>query len=84
MRARKRNGKLNIIGPNLMKYRKEKDLSLRDLADKLALLGITMYHSDIHSIEHQERTIKDFEIKAICKVLNITYEQLFENTEDID
>jgi len=84
MRARNINGKLNIIGPNLMKYRKEKELSLRELADKLALKGITMYHSDIYSIEHQNRTIKDFELKAICQVLNITYEQLFENTEEIE
>ena len=25
--------------------------------------------------------IRDFEQKAICKVLNISYEQLFENTD---
>ena len=29
------------------------------------------------------QTIKDYEIIALCKVLNITKEELFENTDNI-
>lgn len=82
MRARNLNGQLNIIGPNLMKYRKEKNLSLRGLSNKLSLLGITLYHSDIYDIEQQTRTIKDFELKALCVALDISLDQLFEGTNN--
>lgn len=40
-----------------------------------------MYNADICRIEKQELFIRDFEQKAICKVLNITLEQLFEDTD---
>ena len=37
----------------------------------------------ISQIENQKLLLKDFEIVALCKVLNISYEQLFENTDNI-
>ena len=39
--------------------------------------------TDISQIENQKLLLKDFEIVALCKVLNISYEQLFENTDNI-
>ena len=81
MRSRKVDGKFNIIGPNLMKYRKKRNLSLRELSDKLSLIGITLYHSDICKIESQEKSIKDFEVKALCEVLNITLDEMYENNK---
>ena len=81
MKSKKLNGKANIIGKNIQKYRLQCDLSLRQLSDKLSLYGITLYHSDIFDIENYNRLVKDFELKAICKVLKITYEQVFENTD---
>ena len=53
------------------------------MSDKIALLGVDIYHSDISQIENQKLLLKDFEIVALCKVLNISYEQLFENTDNI-
>ncbi len=81
MKSKKLNGKANIVGTNIQKYRLQNDLSLRQLSDKLALYGINLYHSDIFDIENHNRLVKDFELKAICKVLNITYEQIFEDTD---
>lgn len=81
MKVKKINGKLNIIGKNLKKYRKLRGYSQRELCDKLELFGISMYHSDIHHIEHGEKTIRDYEIAAICKALNISLDNLFENTD---
>lgn len=49
----------------------------------IALLGVDIYHSDISQIENQKLLLKDFEIIALCKVLNISYEQLFEDTDNI-
>lgn len=83
MQVKKLNGKSNVIGKNIKKYRELSNLTQRELSNKIALLGIDIYHSDISQIENQKLLLKDFEIIAICKVLNVTYEQLFENTDNI-
>ncbi len=44
-------------------------------------MGITMYKADVYSIEHCRRTIKDFELYGFSKILNVSFEQLFENVE---
>lgn len=81
MKTKNLNGYFNIVGPNIKKYRELRGLSQRQLADKVALLGVTLYNSDISRIENQTLFIRDYEQKAICKVLNITEAQLFENTD---
>ena len=83
MQVKKLNGKSNVIGKNIKKYRELRNLTQRELSNKIALLGIDIYHSDISQIVNQKLLLKDFEIIAICKVLNVTYEQLFENTDNI-
>ncbi len=82
MGARKLNDNLNIIANNLRKYREEKGLSQPDLCRELALLGITMFNNDIYKIEHNKRTVKDYELYAFAKILNVSYEQLFKDAED--
>ena len=83
MQVKKLNGKSNVIGRNIKKYRELRGLTQRELSNKIALLGIDIYHSDISQIENQKLMLKDFEIIAFCKVLNVSYEQLFENTDNI-
>lgn len=81
MKVKTLNGNLNIIGKNLRKYRRLRELSQPAICRKLDLLGVTMYISDIYEIEHGKKTVKDFEALAFCKVLDISLEQLYENTE---
>lgn len=83
MQVKKLNGKSNVIGKNIKKYRELRHLTQRELSNKIALLGIDIYHSDISQIENQKLLLKDFEIIAFCKVLNVSYEQLFENTDNL-
>ena len=83
MQIKKLNGKSNAIGKNIKKYRELRHLTQRELSDKIALLGIDIYHSDISQIENEKLMLKDFEIIAFCKVLQISYEQIFENTDKI-
>ncbi len=82
MKTKKLNGNYNnIIGSNIKKYRLQKGLSQRVLSDKLLLLGVNLYHTDISRIETNNLAIRDYELQAICKVLNISSNQLFENTD---
>ncbi|MEE0866387.1 MAG: helix-turn-helix transcriptional regulator [Clostridia bacterium] len=83
MQIKKLNGKSNVIGKNIKKYRELRNLTQRDLSNKIALLGIDIYHSDISQIENQKLLLKDFEIIAFCKALGVTYDQLFEDTDNI-
>ena len=81
MKIRKLNGKLNIIGKNIKKYRELKGLTLRELSEKLELYGLTIYNSDIHNIEHGKKTIRDYEIKGFCLALDVSLDDLYENTD---
>lgn len=56
MQVKKLNGRSNVIGKNIKKYRELKHLTQRELSNKIALLGIDIYHSDISLIEN-EKTI---------------------------
>jgi len=78
MKFNKFNNSYNIIGSKLKKIREKSHISQDELSNKLSLLGITLYQSDIFKIEHNERTVRDFELWGICKVLNIKAEDLFE------
>lgn len=75
------NNKLNIIGKNIKKYRELKGLSQNDICCQMALLGITLYKSDVYYIEKGERIIKDFELYAFTKIFKISLNELFENID---
>ncbi len=83
MKFKKIKGKSNVIGKNIKKYRELRQYTQRELSDKIALLGIDIYHSDISLIENNKLFLKDFEIIAFCKVLGISYDQIFEDTDNI-
>lgn len=81
MKVKTLNGNLNIIGKNLRKYRRLKELSQPAICRELDLIGVTMYISDIYEIEHGKKTVKDFEAFAFCKVLDISLDQLYEGAD---
>lgn len=81
MKIKKINGKSNIIGKNLKKYRELRELTQRQLCDRLELFGLIFYPADINNFEHESKAIKDFEVKGLCKALNISLEQIYENTD---
>ena len=78
MRFNKYNNLYKIIGNKLKITRESLNISQEQLCNKLSLLGITLYQSDIYRIEHNQRTVRDFELWGICSILNIKAEDLFE------
>lgn len=78
MQFNKFEGSYNIISKKLKDIRENKKVSQEQLSNKLALLGITLYQTDIFKIEHNERTVRDFELWGICNILDINAEDLFE------
>lgn len=81
MKTKNLNGNFNVVGLNIKKYRELNNLSQRELSNKLSLYGINLYHSDISRIESMQLFVRDYELKIICKILNVTLEQIYENTD---
>ena len=64
-------GKKNLIGANLIALRKKYHLS-----HELQLAGYDMDKNVITRIETQQRYVTDIEIKALCDLFNVSFEDL--------
>ena len=71
-----------LFGENLRNIRIAKHLSQASLMAELNLLGINVHKNDIWLIEANKRTVKDYELWGIIKVLNIDYKDLYAGIED--
>ena len=61
----------NIIGEIIKENREKQKISRIQLSNKLELLGIYLDRNEIRLIENNELMIKDFELIALAKILNI-------------
>lgn len=75
-KPRSDNGNKNLISDNLIKLRKVRKLSQRDLAKMMQLAGCDMDRNVITRIETQKRYVTDIELLKLCQVLNTTFEEL--------
>ena len=71
--------KMNLIGDNVRRFRKQRKLSQQKLSNQLELLGVYVCRGSISRIEDKSRTVTDIELFAIAKTLNVSIENLFEN-----
>ena len=70
------DGRNNICGVQIAKYRKELKKSQRELADALQLLGLDVDKNAIQRIEAGKRFVTDIELVYLAKVLRVSYEDL--------
>lgn len=68
---RKFNNNSNLCGKIIEGARLSKGLSREDLSYRLQLHGITVDRSFIYRIEKQTSILKDFELIALCDILEI-------------
>ena len=68
----KYNGNLNLIGPIIREKRKEKGMSLETLSNQLLFLDVNIPITSLHRIENNQRTVRDYELCALAKVLDIS------------
>ena len=79
-KPKKNTGEKNLISKNLIEYRKQRKYSERMLAYKLQLNGYDIDKNVITRIETNKRYVTDIELKALCEVLEITYDELIEGS----
>lgn len=73
------DGKNNVCGTQITKYRKEIGKSQRQLADTLQLLGLDIDKNAIQRIEAGKRFVTDIELIYFSKAFNVSYEALLDN-----
>ena len=69
----------NIIGSKVRALRMERHLTQAALAEQMQLLGIDCTDLTILRIESGKRFVPDYEIKALAKVLQVSYEYLLDD-----
>ena len=70
------NGKNNVCGVNIAKFRKARNLSQRELADCLQRAGLDVDKNAIQRIEAGKRFVTDIELIMLAQVLNKTLDEL--------
>lgn len=73
---KKYNNKSNVIGELIKEYRIKQKLSKVKLCKLLQLHAVYIDNTELKRMECGEMIIKDFELIALCKVLNIDYNDL--------
>jgi transcriptional regulator with XRE-family HTH domain len=72
------------IGLKIKAIREARGLSQIEVVERLVEKGINMSRETLSKIENGNRTVSAVELNAICKVLNIDINILFEDEEDDD
>lgn len=70
---KKYNDKANIIGNLLIKHRKQMGLSKEEVFRRVQLYGVYIHRVELYRMEKGISVIKDFELVALCNVLNMDY-----------
>jgi transcriptional regulator with XRE-family HTH domain len=74
------NPGLNVIGPQVRKFRVRKGWTQEKLALKLQLRGWSISSDSVASLELQRRRVPDCEILFLARVLGVTTDELFPKT----
>ena len=70
--------KMNLIGENVAKRRKELKMNQQKLSNQLELYAFYVCRGSISRIEDRSRTVTDIELYAIAKVLGVEIGDLFD------
>ncbi len=79
---KKFNDKRNIVGDNIRKNREKMHYSKTQLSHKLELLGVELDRFELYKIETSKTSVKDFELIALCMVLQIDFNEIKQEMEN--
>lgn len=68
----------NVIGAKVLSLRKERGWTQKKLSELLQLEGFEFSELSILRIEKGLRFVPDYEIKALAKVFDVSYETLLD------
>ena len=68
--------KINVIGTLIKNYREKNKLSKSELSRRLELHAVYIDRSELYRMEEGRMIIKDFELIALFKVLEVPFSKL--------
>lgn len=74
---RKEYGTCNLVGKNIERLRKEKNIKQKDFISKLQTFGCDINPTSYSKLEGQHRIASDKEVYAAAKLLNVSTDELF-------
>ena len=80
MKTRKKEyGTANMVGKNIERLRKEREIKQKDFIARIQVMGCDMNPTSYSKLEGQLRSATDKEIFTIAKLLGVTMEELFKD-----
>lgn len=81
MKIRKQTyGNKNLVGKNIERIRKAKGIKQKDFIAQIQIMGCDINPTSYSKLEGQIRSATDKEIFVIAKILGVSIEELFEET----
>ena len=74
----------NVVGEKIKKYRKARNMSQRELSEKLEMQAVYICRGSISRIETHERTVTDYELRAIANVFKVPVQELYEDMSEYE
>ena len=71
-------GKKNLCGDRIRLARLKGRITQSELAARLQVEGVTLERDSISRIEIGTRFVADFELKTLCKILNVSADTLLD------
>ena len=71
-------GSANMVGQNIERLRKQKNIKQKDFIARLQALGVDINPTSYSKLEGQSRIATDREIFAAAKILEVDVNSLFE------
>ncbi len=75
-------GKKNLIAMQLKLMRVRKNVTQKELAARMQVLGTSVDQQAISNIENNKRIVTDFELVCFCKALRCTERELLQDFYD--
>ena len=76
---KKYNGKSNMIGSLIKRKRLELRMSANEVCKKLQSINVSINSAELYRIEREEMILKDFEMVALCTILDIAFMDIEES-----
>lgn len=68
----------NVVGDKIRRFRIEQNMSQQELSDRLETYAIYICRGSLSRIERHERTVTDYELRALAKVFKVPIEDMYE------
>ena len=79
--TRRSIGSENIVGQRIVKLRKERKMSQKDLLAQLQINNVEIGQSALSDLEGQRRKVSDKELVVLAKIFGVSVEELLREVD---